>query len=164
MYLWQEPINECNAHEPTLEEARKWNEAYEKGYSLGYENGKNERKPAEWSEEDEKMVQFWNMYYEHKVGDWPNKDVVEHLERFKEWLNNRFKSLRPQPHTVAIKDATKFGNLEYERGVKDGIQSEKSRHWKPSEEQMDALHYVKQFDYGGHRSALESLYNDIKNL
>lgn len=60
----QEPINECNTHEPTIDEARKWNEAYEKGYSLGYENGRNEQKPidaiakmkqVEWSEEDEKL-------------------------------------------------------------------------------------------------------------
>ena len=43
----QKPINESNMHEPTLDEARKWNEAYEKGYSLGYENGRNEQKPAE---------------------------------------------------------------------------------------------------------------------
>lgn len=45
----QKPINECNTHEPTIDEARKWNEAYEKGYSLGYENGKNEQKPTERS-------------------------------------------------------------------------------------------------------------------
>ena len=51
----QKPINESNMHEPTLDEARKWNEAYEKGYSLGYENGRNEQKP-EWSEEDENML------------------------------------------------------------------------------------------------------------
>lgn len=60
----QEPINECNTNEPTIDEARKWNEAYEKGYSLGYENGRNEQKPidaiakmkqVEWSEEDEKL-------------------------------------------------------------------------------------------------------------
>ena len=49
----QKPINESNMHEPTLDEARKWNEAYEKGYSLGYENGRNEQKPAEWSKEDD---------------------------------------------------------------------------------------------------------------
>ena len=36
-----------NTHEPTLGEARKWNEAYEKGYSLGYENGRNEQKPTQ---------------------------------------------------------------------------------------------------------------------
>lgn len=53
----QKPINESNMHEPTLDEARKWNEAYEKGYSLGYENGRNVQKPVEWSEEDEKIIQ-----------------------------------------------------------------------------------------------------------
>ncbi len=49
----EEPINESNMHEPTVDEARKWNEAYEKGYSLGYENGRNEQKPVEWSKEDD---------------------------------------------------------------------------------------------------------------
>ena len=52
----QKPINECNTHEPTLDEARKWNEAYEKGYFLGYENGRNEQKSAEWSEEEERSL------------------------------------------------------------------------------------------------------------
>lgn len=62
-----------------------------------------EQKPVEWGEEDDKMVLFWNMYYKHEVGDWSNKDVVEHLERFQEWFNNRFKSLRLQPHIVSKK-------------------------------------------------------------
>jgi hypothetical protein len=82
-------------------------------------------KPAEWSEEDEKMVQFWNMYYEHKVGDWPHKDVVEHLERFKEWLNNRFKSLRPEPKGKWAK------RLE-----------EAQARWKPSEKKVEPLKNV----------------------
>lgn len=43
----QTPINQCNTLEPTLVEERKWNEAYEKGYSLGYENGRNERKSVQ---------------------------------------------------------------------------------------------------------------------
>lgn len=72
----------------------------------------------EWSEEDEKMVQFWNMYYEHKVGDWSNKDVIEHLERFQEWFNNRFRFLRPEPKGKWAK------RLEEARA-----------RWKPSEEQ-----------------------------
>ena len=44
-----------------------------------------EQNPA-WSDEDEKMIEFWNLYYEHKVGDMPNKDVVENLEKFRDWL------------------------------------------------------------------------------
>ena len=39
-----------------------------------------------------------------------------------------------------------------------------NNHWKPSDEQMDAIQYVSNFDYGGHRKALESLYNDLKKL
>lgn len=60
----QKVINEYNEHEPTSYEIEKWNEAYEKGYDIGYMNGKNEQKPTdaiaemkqvEWSEEDEKL-------------------------------------------------------------------------------------------------------------
>ena len=36
--------------------------------------------------------------------------------------------------------------------------------WKPSDEQMDALHYVTNFDYGGHKSTLVSLYEQLKKL
>lgn len=73
-------------------------------YEKGFEDGTASVKPVEWSEEDKEMVSFWNMYYEHKVGDWSNKDVVEHLERFSEWLNTRFKSLRPQPSKCHYED------------------------------------------------------------
>lgn len=45
----QKVINEYNEHEPTSYEIEKWNEAYEKGYDIGYMNGKNEQKPKEWS-------------------------------------------------------------------------------------------------------------------
>ncbi len=44
------------------------------------------RKKSAWSESDEEMLKFWNLYYEHKVGDMPNKDVVETLENFNSWL------------------------------------------------------------------------------
>lgn len=36
--------------------------------------------------------------------------------------------------------------------------------WKPSEEQMDALRYVTNFDYGGHKATLVSLYEQLKKL
>lgn len=41
-----------------------------------------------WSEDDEKMFEFCNLYYEHKVGDMPNKDVVENLDKFRDWLKS----------------------------------------------------------------------------
>ena len=36
--------------------------------------------------------------------------------------------------------------------------------WKPSEEQMDALRYVTNFDYGGYKATLVSLYEQLKKL
>lgn len=96
----------------------------------------------EWSEEDEEMLQLLISYFgaPHLIPMKINtSDKVVDFKDIASWLKNRFKSLRPKPHTVSIKNATKFANLEYERGVKDGIQSEKNRHWKPSEEQMGTL-------------------------
>ena len=94
----------------------------------------------EWSEEDEKMRNaLWNLLKIQYARDYSMTGVGIEAGKFRDWL----KSLRPQPHTVSIKDATKFGNLEYKRGVKDGIQSEKSHQWKPSEEQMKALEKVR---------------------
>ena len=36
--------------------------------------------------------------------------------------------------------------------------------WKPSGEQMDALRYVTNFDYGGYKATLVSLYEQLKKL
>ena len=36
--------------------------------------------------------------------------------------------------------------------------------WKPSDEQMDALRYVTNFDYGGYKATLVSLYEQLKKL
>ena len=86
----QKPINECNTHEPTLEEARKWNEAYEKGYSLGYENGKNEQKPS-WSERDfailHDLIQHFDPKFLFHSLHYPKETIVDFLQ-----------SLCPQPH------------------------------------------------------------------
>lgn len=62
-------------HGVTKEEALSWLE-------------KQGKQKSAWSEEDEKMIEFWNLYYEHKVGDMPNKDVVENLEKFRDWLKS----------------------------------------------------------------------------
>jgi len=94
-----------------------------------------EQKPVEWSEEDEKMrtkiLEALDAYADHVqyTGFWVNSELIR--KELMGWL----KSLHPQPHTVSIKNANKFAELEYERGVKDGL----NHHWKPSEEQMQAL-------------------------
>lgn len=115
--------------------SKEWYTLLCEQYDKGYWKGKAAQKPSEWSEEDDQLIGFIF-------------DLLNDLVWRKDWVMSkeecleRLKSLRPQPHTVSIKDATKFGNLEYERGVKDGIQSEKSHQWKPSEEQMDILDKV----------------------
>lgn len=63
----------------------------------------------EWSDEDERMVRFYEADYNNQIGDMSMKYVIDMRLQFKNWLVNRLKSLRPQPH------------------------------WKPSEEQMRAL-------------------------
>jgi hypothetical protein len=62
--------------------------------------------PIEWSEEDEKMLQRIIRYTESEYQDWcndkyGNSEIVSDgkrscLERL-DWLENRLKSLRPQP-------------------------------------------------------------------
>lgn len=79
------------------------------------------QKPAEWSEEDDKMLQRIIRHTESEYQDWcndkyGNSETVSDgkrscLERL-DWLENRLKSLRPQSH------------------------------WKPSEEQMEAMEFV----------------------
>jgi hypothetical protein len=118
-----------------------------------FEDGKEfeqkEQKPAEWSEKDEAML----------------KVAIAVLRRYShDDVANWLKTLRPQPHTISIKDATKFGNLEYERGVKDGIQSEKSRHWKPSEEQMITLIRAQSQCCPAFAKILQSIHDDLKKL
>ena len=94
----------------------------------------------EWTEEDKRKL---NRIYEilgyaaDDKGFLASKRIIGDNEAVE--LQDFLKSLRPQPHTVSIKDATKFGNLEYERGVKDGIQHEKNHQWKPEAQQLDCL-------------------------
>ena len=70
----------------------------------------DEQNPA-WSEEDDKMIEFWNLYYEHKVGDMPNKDVVENLEKFRDWLKGIKERYTWKPSDEQIKMLNEFLNF-----------------------------------------------------
>ena len=48
------------------------------------------------------------------------------------------------------------------KSIKDRVQPQTT--WKPSDEQMDALRYVTNFDYGGYKATLVSLYEQLKKL
>ena len=113
----------------------------------------------EWSENDKDFINMLILHFNYLI----NKGG-DSVETYKSYIKG-LKSIPPQPHTVSIKDATKFGNLEYERGVKDGIQSEKSRQWKPSEEQVEALDDTIFFEKTVFRKKkLVSLLEDLKKL
>lgn len=128
----------------------------------------------EWSKEDEKIAKEIEeeLWYPGDFPDYPSKEeseLYDDCQRRLDWFKNKLKSLRPQPHTVSIKNATKFGNLEYERGVKDGIQSEKNRQWKPSEEQMETLkQWLQDHKFDGDSRYVYpifySLLTDLQNL
>jgi hypothetical protein len=141
-------------------------EYYQKIYN--WMDGKHiEQKPAEWSEEDKRKL---NRIYEilgyaaDDKGFLTSKRIIGDNEAIE--LQDFLKSLRPQPHTVSIKDATKFGNLEYERGVKDGIQHAKNHQWKPSEGQMLALSETIAFapDTFKPKCTLITLQDELKKL
>lgn len=85
-----------------------------------------EGKPPEWSEEDEDRLESIMM--------WLDEEKPEYVEKDKEWLKNRVKSLRPQPH------------------------------WKPSKEQMEALKHCVDGWPDRADGILDSLYNDLKTL
>jgi len=145
-------------------------------------------KPDGWSEHDLTMID--NVLGTYKtledtlnLSTGQDRDILESMNFERDWL----KSL---PERVCLKSEQEWSR-EDERMVQciiGDIKNVRKRlsvpslikmcdkeiawlkslrpqpHWKPSEEQMEALCYVKQFDYGGHKVALESLYNDLKKL
>ena len=142
-----------------------------KAMEEGVRLGKEEQKPMAWSKEDyhwEGLVQLLRDY-QKTIDRNSNNMAYEDVECY----IDRIKSLRLQPNTVSVENATKFGNLEYERGVKDGIQHAENHHWKPSKEQMNYLcavvseakrkHNISVSGYPPAR-ILESLYNELKKL
>ena len=114
----------------------------------------------EWIEEDRRTIDracvVLRAYANGNLPDILPSEILEYADRLQ--------SLRPQPNTVSVENATKFGNLEYERGVKDGIQHSENHRWKPSKEQIDALKEASASWMNqemGNSELLESLYNDL---
>lgn len=166
----QKPINESNMHEPTLDEARKWNEAYEKGYSLGYKNGRNEQKPAEIAPNQfdgitygmqgcstEKSAERFEEAREKYQVEWSEED-----ERIRKAILG---FLNPD------KGGTKYSSnaklVEWSNWLKYlPMRCPKSSdNWKPSKEQMDSLHdtivQTKGYSYSIY---LPELYEQLKKL
>ena len=112
---------------------------YGDGFKNGFDEGVDSIKPAKWSKEDEKYKQAIIDAIQIVMEECGDAESIEKYKDDIDWLENRSGTLRPQAHMVSVEGAKKFGNREYERGVKDGIQSEKSHQWKPSEQEKIAL-------------------------
>lgn len=124
---------------------------------------------AEWSEEDEtRLTNILIMLKEYLIHHYSKDDIDKSVD----WLENRVKFLRPQPKqewseedkgllVKCISALQNSGNWF----LADKLSSLCPQpSWKPTEEQLEAAQYVSQFDYGGHKAALESLYEQLKKL
>ena len=87
----------------------------------------------EWSEKDEKMLKTLVDFYESF-----EEDESFHETTYGE-IANWLKSLRPQPG-MSKEDFIKFGNLEYERGKRDGYREGFDEGYKKANEAM-SFHY-----------------------
>ena len=96
-----------------------------------------EQKPAEWSEEDEAAFGDLMWCIEQARKSAKDENDMGNIWFAENWVKNRLKTLRPQPH------------------------------WKPSEEQMKALEDAKMrmsLDGYGLCPLLQTLINDLKKL
>ena len=127
-----------------------------------------EQKPSELSEEDEAVL---DALIRRLEGD----DIYVSPHLAVECL----KSLRPQQKQKLSEDeqdkritelktflarCNGFNRSNREKAFKMIDSLRTKPHWKPSEEQLEAARYVSQFDYGGHRAVLVSLYEQLKKL
>lgn len=108
---------------------------------INCENGElreAEQKPAEWSEEDERIISkilgiCEDFKRSFRISPASSKIVQKDIDKINNWL----KSLKPQ------------------------------NHWKPSDEQIEALNAISQtgaISYPNQGSLLVSLYRDLKRL
>lgn len=70
-----------------LNKLRNWLESIPERFNLQLKQ--------EWSEEDEMMIRFYENDYDNNLGNMPMCDVIENRIKFKYWLLNKLKSLRP---------------------------------------------------------------------
>lgn len=149
------------------------------GYTFDFEKKelKKIEKESSWSEEDEYRInRISDFIWKNRKGD---TDEIYQQEQDVNWL----KSLRPQPKQEWSKeDETKMraalafiksefpkkGNEEIMEDTIAWLKSLKDRYtWKPSKEQIEALHDLNltgDISYMGQARLLIELYNDLKKL
>ena len=94
-----------------------------------------EQKPAEWSEEDEKIL----------------NEIIETIEA------TRVEASRNLPNCSVLLESY-WTMLHWLKSIRP------QSHWKPSKEQMEALYNVEFKEFKKFGPILESLYNDLKKL
>lgn len=141
--------------------------------AIAYLEKHKEQKPAEWSEEDEKMFESLHTCVCRCINDY-RFDYAEREQISRKLIPfiERLKSLRPQPHwkpdvedykalNRAIEMADELGEsntCEILKGLRMELKSIHPFSWKPSEEQMKALNKV------ANEGVLLDLFNDLIKL
>ena len=155
-----------------------------KAECLAYLEKQKEQKPAEWSEEDEKILeQVIDVVY-----DYCPDPVAKY--KLKDWLTQRLKNLRPHPkqewteedEKIIERLITRLNWITYNTRtdgtspnitffdeiawLKDRLNPLRSQpKWKPSKEQMEVLNEaVETFAGYNDYPAIKSLYEDLQKL
>lgn len=102
----------------------------------------------EWSEEDETKLRTAQTFIR-------NTSLIE-VDGIKEATIDWLKSLKDR--------ITPTNKNDFDRGYEVGISAAKFNQWKPTEEQLNALHDAIESYCGTYRSTLNSLYNNLKKL
>lgn len=137
------------------------------------------REAQEWSEKDTEMyINVASSLRGYACG-LKNEEHKKHIQKGLDWLENRFKSLRPQPKAeltlldeniieAAVAFVEQNDHFNVWRGIDKHTVLKALRslkpHWKPSEEQMRALQVVVDEHWDVDGDALYSLYTDLKEL
>ena len=157
------------------EEIRKRLLEYFKSFtSEVFFNGVPTNDAIAWLEKQGEHANFRNKI---QIGDkvTRNKDgVLVNLSQLKRVAKKDKKQGEQKPTKWSEKDETNLRRTEYavmkffggDCSLVGWLRKSLRPHsqWKPSDEQMEALRYVTNFDYGGHKATLVSLYEQLKKL
>lgn len=136
-------------------------------------NENNSLKEEEWTKEDEENLTYisaaLDAYYQLRK-ERNNTSAQEKLDAAIEWLDGRFKSIKPKlwsPEDIdmledIINDAEQHCHLDLDQ--RDWLKNIKERAlWRPSEEQLKALECVIQ-EESTNSELIKKLYNELSKL
>ena len=142
---------------------------------------RKEQKPAEWSEEDEKLWKSALWHIKNSCGNGGKNSGEFEVYHWLKFLPERFNLQPKQEWSDEDKEMVRraiFYTEQYRTNYGDTKESEECFnwlldlhrnirppfHWKPSEEQMNALYDILHPADPVNLDAVKSLYNDLKKL